>query len=192
MDCLKIGELIKDIRIEKNMTQKQLANKLNVTDKAISKWERGLGCPDISLIEELSSILNININTILHGELEVNKKDGGNMKRTTFYICEVCNNLITASNSADLSCCGRKLKQLIPQKAEASHKIKMAEVENDYYITFDHEMTKAHYISFIACVMDGGVLIIKLYPEQNPEVRIPKMFKNKFYYYCSKDGLWVD
>ena len=68
MDCKKTGELIKKLRIEKKMTQKDLAEKLNITDRAISKWERGLGAPDISLLKEISEILGVSINEILVGE----------------------------------------------------------------------------------------------------------------------------
>lgn len=68
MDCQKIGSFISAIRKEKNMTQKQLADKLYITDRAVSKWERGLGVPDVSLLPYLSNILGVSINEILAGE----------------------------------------------------------------------------------------------------------------------------
>ena len=68
MDCKKIGLLIKKKRLEKNMTQQELADKLHITDRAISKWERGLGAPDISLLQDLSNILELNISDVLSGE----------------------------------------------------------------------------------------------------------------------------
>ena len=61
MDCNKVGKLISDLRKEQKMTQKQLADALNISDKAISKWERGLGCPDVSLWQDLSQIFGVNI-----------------------------------------------------------------------------------------------------------------------------------
>ena len=61
MDYTKIGNLIYKLRKEKNMTQKQLADAMNLSDRTISKWERGLGCPDISLLIQLSELLNVNI-----------------------------------------------------------------------------------------------------------------------------------
>ena len=61
MDCKKIGSLIYELRKDKNMTQKQIADLMNISDKTISKWERGLGCPDISLLPELSQILGVSI-----------------------------------------------------------------------------------------------------------------------------------
>ncbi len=68
MDCKKVGLLIKKKRLEKNMTQQELADKLHITDRAISNWERGLRAPDISLLQELSAILELNISDILSGE----------------------------------------------------------------------------------------------------------------------------
>jgi len=72
MDCIELGEIIKQKRIEKNLTQKGLAMKLNVTDKAVSKWERGLCYPDLSLYEMLSAVLDIPLeNLISHKGLEL-------------------------------------------------------------------------------------------------------------------------
>ena len=68
MNTEKIGNFIKEKRKEKNLTQKELAIKLNITDRAVSKWERGLGCPDVSLLENLSKILNVSIVEVLNGE----------------------------------------------------------------------------------------------------------------------------
>ena len=109
MDCSKVGNLIYTLRTEKGMTQKALANAMNISDRTISKWERGAGCPDVSLLRELSDILGVNIEKILLGDLEPNKKDGGNMKRIKFYVCPVCGNVISSTGMAEISCCGRKL-----------------------------------------------------------------------------------
>lgn len=79
MDCMKVGGLISRLRKEKHMTQKELADAMNISDKAVSKWERGLGCPDVSLLGELSRILGVNIEKILAGDLDPNSADGGNM-----------------------------------------------------------------------------------------------------------------
>jgi len=190
MDCSKVGELILKLRKEKKMTQKQLADAMNISDKAISKWERGLGCPDVSLLQELSRILEVNIEKILIGSLEPNDPDGGNMKKIRFYVCPNCGNVLTATGEAEISCCGRKLLPLIPEPADKIHSLAAEEIENELYITCNHEMSKEHYISFIAYVSYDRVLLIKLYPEQNAEVRFPKMRKGKFYFYCSQHGLF--
>lgn len=68
MDAEKTGKFIRTIRIEKNLTQKELAEKLNCTDKAISRWETGKGIPDISMLIPLSDALGVSVNEILNGE----------------------------------------------------------------------------------------------------------------------------
>lgn len=188
MDCNKVGNLIFKLRNEKKMTQKQLADIMNISDKTISKWERGLGCPDVSLLRELSQIFNVHIEKILSGDLESNNTNGGNMKKIKFYMCRDCGNVITATSEADVACCGRKLISLELQNNE-EYDINIETVENDYYITFSHDMSKDHYISFVAFVAYDRVMLIKLYPEQASEVRFPKYNRGKLYFACNKHGL---
>lgn len=68
MDNKKIGSFISELRKSRSLTQKELAEKLNLTDKAISKWERGLGYPDITIVSSLSGILGVTVNELLNGE----------------------------------------------------------------------------------------------------------------------------
>lgn len=68
MDLVKIGRFIAECRKEKGLTQSQLAEMLNITDKAVSKWETGKGLPDVSIMIELCDILGINVNELLSGE----------------------------------------------------------------------------------------------------------------------------
>lgn len=195
MDCEKVGNLILQLRKEKNMTQKQVACLLNISDKTVSKWERGLGCPDVSILTELSKILDINIEKILLGDLTPNDIDKGNMKRIKFYVCPSCDNIISTTSDGEISCCGRKLKATIPCAIDNNHEITVEEIENDYYITIDHEMTKEHYISFVAYVTYDRVLLIKLYPEQNSAIRFPKLCgrfeRGEFYVYCNQHKLFI-
>lgn len=65
MNCADVGNLIRKLRTDLNMTQKQLADKLGVSDKAVSNWKRGLGCPDITLVTELSEILSVSLESLL-------------------------------------------------------------------------------------------------------------------------------
>ena len=65
MDHSKIGKLIYTLRKEKGLTQLQLAKAMHISDKTVSKWERGLGCPDVSLLCELSKILNVDLSALL-------------------------------------------------------------------------------------------------------------------------------
>lgn len=192
MDCNKVGRLIFSLRKENNLTQKQLADAMNISDKTISKWERGLGCPDVSLLHELSNVLSVNIEKILLGDLEPNSVDGGNMKKIKFYICTTCGNIITSTGEAEISCCGRKLTALIGKPSDEKHHLKVDSVENDYYITFSHEMTKAHYLNFVAYVSCDRILFVKLYPEQGGEVRFPELYGGKLYFGCNQHGLWVN
>lgn len=74
MDPIKTGQLIADARKKLNMTQKELAEQLSITDKAVSKWERGLCLPDISILLPLSQILGVNLYELLKGE-KINKKE---------------------------------------------------------------------------------------------------------------------
>ena len=80
MDCKKVGELIAQLRKDKNITQKQLADRLNISDRAVSKWERGLGLPDVSILSEVAEMLGITVETLLCGEVSENDLNGGNMK----------------------------------------------------------------------------------------------------------------
>lgn len=192
MDCNKVGKLILSLRKEKQLTQLQLAEVINVSDKAISKWERGLGCPDVSLLPELSAALGVNIEKLLSGELDPNSADRGNLKRLRFYVCPVCGNILTSTGDAELSCCGRRLHPLAAKPADDEHRLHTEQIEDDCYITFSHEMSKSHYLSFIACVSGDKALLVRLYPEQGGDVRFPMIYGSRLYFYCSRHGLWLN
>lgn len=112
------------------------------------------------------------------------------MKRIKFYVCPDCGGILTTTGSAEISCCGRLLSQLEPQPADDTHQLRVESVEDEYYISCPHDMSKSHYISFIACVTPDRLLLTRLYPEQNAETRIPIMFKGNLFYYCTKHGLF--
>ncbi|MBC3887928.1 helix-turn-helix domain-containing protein [Acetobacterium paludosum] len=199
MDCNKVGALLKALRKEKEMTQKQVADQMNISDKTISKWERGLGCPDVSLLGELSELFEVNIEKILLGDLKSNDMETGNLKRMKFYVCPNCGNVISNIGGADISCCGRKLAPLVAKPTDKKHAAKVEDVDGEYYITFDHEMSKTHFLSFVAYVTSDRSLFIKLYPEQTASVHLSKIVggnlmkksSGRLYYYCSQHGLWV-
>lgn len=190
MDLTKTGKLISQLRREKGLTQKAVAEKLGICAKTVSKWETGHGFPDMSLVTELSKIFQIDISKLILGEMPEPKCEVGNVKKTKFYVCENCGNVITSIGSADITCCGRKLLPLISQKSDEAHKLNVEIVEDDYYITFNHPMTKEHYISFVSYVRFDRVLTVRLYPEQGGELRLPQMHGGKMYYYCSTHGLF--
>ncbi len=198
MDSIKVGSLLLRLRKEKGMTQKQVGDFINVSDKTISKWERGLGCPDISLLRNLSDLYEVDIDKLLQGELEPNLRDSGNLKRIKFYVCPLCSNVITNSGNGKVSCCGRKLLPLKGTKADKMHPVQVEELDDEYFITFQHEMSKTHYISFVAHVTGDRMLLLKLYPEQSGNVRISKSIapgilkrsNGRLYFYCNQHGLF--
>ncbi len=190
MDNVKIGMLIFSLRKEKGMTQKQLAKELNISDKTVSKWERGQGLPDISLMPELSRIFGIDIEKILEGDVRTNDITGGNMKKSKYYVCPHCGNIALSTNDISVSCCGRKLEEAELKKADDSEKLKIEKIENEYFISSDHPMTKDHYISFIAAVTGDSIHIIKKYPEWDFQCRIGGFRHGMIVWYCVKHGLF--
>lgn len=191
MNCTKVGELISSLRKEKRFTQKDLASRMHISDKAISKWERGLGCPDVTLLKALSEILGVDIASILSGDLRKKRTDVGNMKRMMFYECKQCKNILTSTSHTEISCCGRPLEALVPQKMDKDHNIRVTEIEQDLYVELDHPMTKGHSITFLAQLSYDKVFLAKLYPEQDAAVRIPIMRGSRLFAHCSEHGLWV-
>lgn len=191
MNREQIGALLRRLRMEQGLTQKELAETLNVSDKAISKWERGVGLPDISMLADLSAVFRVEIANLLTGDLNEKEQDGGNMKRLQFYVCPHCGNILTASTGGELSCCGRSLSPLVAQTPDEEHTLRVEVIEQDYYITFSHPMSKQHYLSFVAWADDHRLLLIRLYPEQGGELRFPQLRGGRLYYYCSSHGLWV-
>ena len=189
MEPVKIGELIKRYRTNMGLTQKQLAERINVSDKAVSKWECGNGCPDISLMGELADVFGTDINVLIAGEANINESEKGDMKKIRFYVCKDCGNIITALSESVIICCGTKLSPLEARKAESSEELTVNEVEGELYITSNHEMTKEHYISFAAYVNDSSVMIFRQYPEWSFQVRMPLYRSGKLFRYCSDCGL---
>lgn len=189
MNCAKIGKLIYSLRKEKHLTQQQLADRMNISDKAISKWERGLGCPDVSLLPELAEIFGVSLEVLLSGKLDANALVGGNMKKLKFYVCTVCGNLFTATEQANISCCGKILQKLEMNKAVESEKLSVEQVENDYFISTDHQQTKEHYITFVALLTGDSIMIRKQYPEWDVQTRIPAFGHGMLVWYCTIHGL---
>lgn len=190
MDNQKTGALILKLRTEKKLTQKQLADMLCISDKAVSKWERGQGLPDVSLLPELSKIFGVNIERLLDGGLFQNSFAAGNMKKTSYYVCPVCGNISICTGNAEITCCSRKVDKAILQKADETHMLNISTVEDEWLITCEHEMKKEHYISFIAFASDDRLHVIKQYPEWNIETRLPILRHGVLLWYCTKDGLF--
>ncbi|MBQ5951151.1 MAG: helix-turn-helix domain-containing protein [Lachnospiraceae bacterium] len=190
MDRYVTGAVIRRLREEKKLTQEELADRLFVSSKAVSKWETGHGFPDISLLEPLANALGISVIELLSGEDVQNKNPASDMLREAFYVCPVCGNVIQAVGDALISCCGIILPRLEPEPAGGDHAIRVSVIENEYYVTVDHPMRKDHYLSFLAAVSDQGVQFVKLYPEGNAEARFSVSRVRKLYAFCNRHGLF--
>ena len=190
MDQYITGAVIKELREQKKMTQSDLAAKLEVSDKAVSKWETGRGYPDITLLEPIAAAFGVSVPELISGIRVKNANVSANMIKSKFYVCPVCGNVIHSMGEAVIHCHG---VQLLPEDAEQSdeaHMIFMERVEDEYYARIDHEMTKTHFISFIAAVSLDRIQLVKLYPEGNAEAYFRMNGVRRVYFYCNRDGLF--
>lgn len=190
MDRYVTGAVIRRLRESKKLTQEELAGRLYVSGKTVSKWETGQGLPDISLLEPLAKALDISVIELLSGEDVQNRNRTFNMMRGKFYVCPVCGNVIRSTGEALISCCGITLPPVDPEPEDEEHRIHVETVEDEYYVTVDHPMTKDHYISFLAAVTDIGIQFVKLYPEGNAEARFKINRVRKLYAFCNRHGLF--
>ena len=187
------GDTIRKLRERKGCTQRELASRLGVTDKAVSKWETGKGLPDITLVEPLSAVLDVSVAELLSGECAHNSNRCANMLRTRFYVCPLCGNVVHATGEGAFSCCGILLPALDAEDADSAdsvHRLEIDVVEHDFYVTMDHPMTKQHFVSFIAYATTDRLHLRKLYPEQNAEARFPIMGSGTVDAFCNQHGLF--
>ena len=183
------GATIKTLRETKGLTQSELAEKIGVTAKAVSKWETGKGLPDISLLEPLAAALGTSIIELMNGQPITNQNRCGNLLRTKFYVCPICGNIIHAVGDALISCCGITLHSLEAEDFDQGHPLSITAVENEHYITIDHPMTKQHHLSFVAFITGDRVQLVKFYPEGNAETRLQLRGHGILYAYCNQHGL---
>ena len=184
------GAVIKRLRENKKMTQEELAQKIFVTSKAVSKWETGKGFPDIGLLESLGKALDVSVIELLSGEDITNLNKSCNMVKGKFYVCPICGNVIQTTGEAVISCCGITLPPLESEAPDEEHSLNIETIEDEYYVTMNHPMTKEHYISFIAAISDQGVQLVKLYPEADAQARFKISRVRKIYAYCNRHGLF--
>ena len=189
MNAYITGTTIKELREKKGITQAELAGMLSVSSKAVSKWETAKGLPDITLIEPLAKALGVSVMELMSGGAVINKNTSSNMLRSKFYVCPLCGNIIRTTGDTLISCCGITLPALEAEAVDDDHKITIEQVEDEYFVTVDHEMTKRHFISFIAFVTSDRVQFVKLYPEGNAETRLSFRGGGYLYIYCNKHGL---
>ncbi len=183
------GEAIKAMRENKGYTQTKLADLLGVSDKAVSKWETGKGLPDITLIQPLAKALGVSVIELMSGNAVNNNNISGNLLRSNFYVCPICGNILYTTGNAVISCCGITLPPLDCEDCDGEHEVIIEDVEDEQFITVNHDMTKEHYISFVAYITPERTQIVKLYPEGNAQTRIKLRRLGKLFIYCNKHGL---
>lgn len=184
------GAVIKQLREKNHLTQAELAERLCVSDKAISKWETAKGYPDISLLEPIAKVFGVSITELISGNTISNVNVSANMLRSNFYVCPVCGNTIHSMGEAVIHCHGVLLAPCQAEETDESHMIFIERVEDEYYVRIEHDMTKQHYISFVAALSSDKMQMIKLYPEGEAQARIKINGVTKIFFYCNRDGLF--
>ena len=190
MNTYVTGGAIKSLRESRNLTQAELAEQLGVSSKTVSKWETAKGLPDITLLQPLASALGVSVIELMNGQPIANHNVSGNMLRSKFYVCPICGNILHTTGTALISCCGITLPPLEAEDADDDHAVTAERVEDEYFVTVDHPMTKSHFISFIAHVNSDRLQMVKLYPEGNAETRLQLRGRGYLYYYCNRHGLF--
>ena len=184
------GAVIKELREKHHFTQSELAERLNVSDKTISKWETAKGYPDIALLESIAKVFGISVTELISGQAISNVNVSANMLRSKFYVCPVCGNIIHCMGEAVIQCHGVQLMPCQAEEADERHQILIQRVEDEYFVRIEHDMTKEHYISFIAALSGDTMQVIKLYPEGNAEARFNPRGVRNILFYCNQDGLF--
>ena len=190
MNTYVTGTAIRQLRESRNLTQAELAEKIGVSSKTVSKWETAKGLPDISLLQPLAQTLGISVIELMNGEHVVNQNPSGNMLRCKFYVCPICGNIIHSTGNALVSCCGITLPPLDAETADDDHLLTIENVEDEHFITVHHPMSKNHFISFVSFVTSDRIQLVKLYPEGNAETRLQLRGMGYLYYYCNQHGLF--
>lgn len=193
MEQYVTGSVIRTLREKKGLTQRQLAERLSVSDKTVSKWETGKGLPDISLLEPLAAQLGVSVAELLRGEWVENRNRGGSVPRASFYVCPVCGNVVYALGKGSYSCCGITLPPLEAEAPDEAHALNQQWLDGELYVTLAHPMEKNHFVSFAALVSFDRVQLVKLYPEQEPAVRFAGVRPgDRILVCCNRHGLFAE
>jgi len=190
MDKYLTGTTIKNLRERHGMTQAQLAHVLNVSDKAVSKWETGAGYPDITLLEPIAAALRTSVAELLAGASVQNQNVSANMLRSRFYVCPVCGNSIHAMGEAHISCHGIALPPLKSEPVDNGHVVRASCTGDELFVEVDHAMDKLHHIVFLAALSPDCVQIARLYPEGPAQAHFRRSGVRDLFVYCNRDGLF--
>ena len=135
-------------------------------------------------------MFRVSVAELLSGKAVTNTNISANMRRSHFYICPVCGNILHSMGQAAVSCHGIALPPLEAEEPDAAHTMTVEAVEDEYFVSVRHEMSRTHYISFLAAVSDDRLQLIRLYPEGNAEARIQRRGGQTIYACCNRDGLF--
>ena len=171
MNTYVTSATIKHLREERGLTQAELAERIGVSSKTVSKWETAKGLPDISLLQPLAQALNISVIELMNGEHIINQNISANMLRSKFYVCPLCGNVIHSMGNSLISCCGITLPALEAEEGDGDHTVNIEVVEDEHFITIPHPM-------------------VKFYPEGNAETRMQLRGFGTLYWYCNRHGLY--
>lgn len=190
MNTYVTGAAIRQVREKRGMTQAELADKIGVSSKTVSKWETARGLPDITLLQPLAQALGVCVIELMNGEPITNRNVSANLLRCRLHVCPICGNVIHALGDALVSCCGVTLPALEAEERDDDHAISIERVEDEHFITVQHPMTKEHFISFMAFVTCDRMQLVKFYPEGNAETRMQLRGRGYLYWYCNRHGLF--
>ncbi len=187
MNAFIIGSAIRQKREKMGLTQAELAEKIGVTDKAVSKWETGNGIPDIHIAKLIAEVFDVSVTEILDGDYITNKNQSGNLNKVNFYVCPVCGNIAYSVGEMYASCHGIKLS---PLKRENDENMSISQSDGELLIKIDSEMSKENYVSFVALQFADEIHFKKLYPEMSAQARFPYRRRGTVYCYHNKLGLF--
>ena len=141
-------------------------------------------------MEPIANAFSVSVPELMSGNTVSNSNVSANMMRSRFYVCPVCGNVLHSMGEAVIHCHGVLLQPEEPEETDEKHKIFVERDADEYYVRIEHEMSKKHYISFIAAVSPDKMQLIKLYPEGNAEARFKTNGVKKLFFYCNQSGLF--
>ena len=148
MNTYVTSATIRQLRERQNLTQAELADRIGVSSKTVSKWETAKGLPDITLLQPLAQALNVSVIELMNGEQIINQNRSANVLRTKFHVCPICGNIISSIGNSLISCCGITLPPLEAESPDPEHDLEIQPVEDEHFLVLRHEMTKQHFLSF--------------------------------------------
>ena len=141
------------------------------------------------MLQPLAEALGISLIELVNGQPITNRNVSGNMLRCKFYVRPLCGNVIYSLGDSVISCCGVTLPPCEAEASDDDHEITLQRVEDKYFLTICHSMTKEHFIFFVAYVTSDQLQLVKLYPEGNTETRLQIRGRGNLYCYCNRHGL---